>query len=232
MIQAVRLDYTTDAGAYSTCPFACTLEATGGARMLVGPYRIRNYSYKVRSLATNTTPMGAYRIALDNELIVRKDVRNAILFATLGIVLLLIFTFPRPYLGLLSLLPAIAGGTTPYSITATATATTTAANAAAPTTITLADVLFGDVWVCGGQSNMEYTVGAFPASPGSQDAVTNATEEIAAAANFPTIRLMTVRRPLHGRSVGNERRSTRGSLQVGGRGLFWFFLNADATVHL
>ena len=55
------------------------------------------------------TPMGAYRIALDNEIIVRKDVRNAILFATLGIVLLLIFTFPRPYLGLLSLLPAIAG---------------------------------------------------------------------------------------------------------------------------
>ena len=55
------------------------------------------------------TPMGAYRIALDNELIVRKDVRNAILLATVGIVLLLIFTFPRPYLGLLSLLPAIAG---------------------------------------------------------------------------------------------------------------------------
>jgi uncharacterized protein len=55
------------------------------------------------------TPMGAYRVALDNELIVRKDVRNAILFATIGIVLLLIFTFPRPYLGLLSLLPAVAG---------------------------------------------------------------------------------------------------------------------------
>ena len=60
------------------------------------------------------TPMGAYRIALDNEIIVRKDVRNAILFATLGIVLLLIFTFPRPYLGLLSLLPAIAGAMTAF----------------------------------------------------------------------------------------------------------------------
>jgi len=55
------------------------------------------------------TPMGAYRIALDNELIARKDVRNAIIFATLGIVLLLVFTFPRPYLGVLSLLPAVAG---------------------------------------------------------------------------------------------------------------------------
>lgn len=62
------------------------------------------------------TPMGAYRIALDNELIVRKDVRNAILFATLGIVLLLIFTFPRPYLGLLSLLPAIAGAMTAFFV--------------------------------------------------------------------------------------------------------------------
>jgi len=60
-IQAVRLDYITDAGAYSTCPFACTLEATGGARMLIGPYRIRNYKYDVRSAATNTTPTGAYR---------------------------------------------------------------------------------------------------------------------------------------------------------------------------
>ncbi len=62
------------------------------------------------------TPMGAYRIALDNELIVRKDVRNAILFATLGIVLLLILTFPRPYLGLLSLLPAIAGAMTAFFV--------------------------------------------------------------------------------------------------------------------
>ena len=62
------------------------------------------------------TPMGAYRMALDNELIVRKDVRNAILFATIGIVLLLIFTFPRPYLGLLSLLPAIAGAMTAFFV--------------------------------------------------------------------------------------------------------------------
>ena len=54
------------------------------------------------------------------------------------------------------------------------------------------DVLFGEVWVCGGQSNMEYTVGGFSASPGSQDAVTNATAEIAAASNFPLIRVMTV----------------------------------------
>jgi hypothetical protein len=45
---------------------------------------------------------------------------------------------------------------------------------------------------CTSQSNMEYTVGGFPAAPGAQDAVTNATNEIAAAANFPLIRVMTV----------------------------------------
>ena len=39
---------------------------------------------------------------------------------------------------------------------------------------------------------MEYTVGGFPAAPGAQDAVTNATAEIAAAADFPLVRLMTV----------------------------------------
>jgi len=54
-------------------------------------------------------PAGAYRAVLDNELIIRRDVGRAILFATFGIMLLLIIAFPRPYLGLLSLLPAIAG---------------------------------------------------------------------------------------------------------------------------
>ena len=59
-------------------------------------------------------------------------------------------------------------------------------------TAVLHNVLFGELWVCGGQSNMEYNVGGFPSSPGSQDNVTNATAEIAAAANFPHIRVMTV----------------------------------------
>ena len=40
---------------------------------------------------------------------IRKDVRNAVLFATLGIAVLLLLAFPRPLIGLLSLLPAIVG---------------------------------------------------------------------------------------------------------------------------
>ncbi|MBW6520335.1 MAG: MMPL family transporter [Desulfoarculaceae bacterium] len=56
-----------------------------------------------------TTPVGAYRAALDNERIIRHDVRLALLLSTAGIGLLLVFAFPRPLLGLFSLLPAFAG---------------------------------------------------------------------------------------------------------------------------
>ena len=55
------------------------------------------------------TPVGAYRAALDNEQIIRKDVTVAITLATIGIAVLLLFAFPRPVLGLFSLLPAVAG---------------------------------------------------------------------------------------------------------------------------
>jgi sialate O-acetylesterase len=48
-------------------------------------------------------------------------------------------------------------------------------------TITLHDVLFGDVWICSGQSNMQLTVSM----------IYNATEEIQNAGNFPKIRLFT-----------------------------------------
>ena len=48
-------------------------------------------------------------------------------------------------------------------------------------TITIHDVLFGDVWVCSGQSNMQFTV----------NMMFNASEEIANAGNFPKIRLFT-----------------------------------------
>jgi uncharacterized protein len=52
---------------------------------------------------------GAYRAALDNETIAKKDSRLAIILTTLGIALLLIFAFPRPLIGLLALLPSTIG---------------------------------------------------------------------------------------------------------------------------
>ena len=48
-------------------------------------------------------------------------------------------------------------------------------------TITLHDVLFGDVWICSGQSNMEMTVSL----------IFNGSEEISNAGNYPKIRLFT-----------------------------------------
>ena len=55
------------------------------------------------------TPTGAYRAALDNETIVKKDVHRAILWATVGIGILLLAAFSRPLVGILALLPALAG---------------------------------------------------------------------------------------------------------------------------
>jgi predicted exporter len=55
------------------------------------------------------TPTGAYRAALDNETLIRHDVNRAILWATLGIVLLLLAAFSHPLVGLMAMLPALAG---------------------------------------------------------------------------------------------------------------------------
>ena len=65
--------------------------------------------FEKQGLKVKLTPTGAYRAALDNEILIRKDVRNAVLFATLGIAVLLLLAFPRPLIGLLSLLPAVFG---------------------------------------------------------------------------------------------------------------------------
>eukprot|EP01123_Difflugia_compressa_P004040 TRINITY_DN15381_c0_g1_i1.p1 TRINITY_DN15381_c0_g1~~TRINITY_DN15381_c0_g1_i1.p1 ORF type:complete len:514 (+),score=79.40 TRINITY_DN15381_c0_g1_i1:46-1587(+) len=66
--------------------------------------------------------------------------------------------------------PTNAGG--PYDINITSSAGESA---------TLVDVLFGDVFVCSGQSNMQFTV----------HMGFNATAEIAAANNYPNIRVFT-----------------------------------------
>jgi predicted exporter/SAM-dependent methyltransferase len=70
-----------------------------------------------QELKTNTdlkdqytlTSVGAYRAALDNETVAKRDTRLAIILTTLGIALLLIFAFPRPLIGLLALLPSTVG---------------------------------------------------------------------------------------------------------------------------
>ncbi|MBM3490297.1 MAG: xanthine dehydrogenase family protein [Alphaproteobacteria bacterium] len=61
LVLGLRASVWTNGGAYSTLPFGCTLETTGGARMIVGPYGITQYAYEARAVATHTTPAGAYR---------------------------------------------------------------------------------------------------------------------------------------------------------------------------
>jgi len=56
------------------------------------------------------TPVGGYRAAIDNETLVTRDANLAILVSTIGIALLLLACFPRPWLGVFALLPALAGG--------------------------------------------------------------------------------------------------------------------------
>ncbi|XP_077050657.1 sialate O-acetylesterase isoform X2 [Siphateles boraxobius] len=65
--------------------------------------------------------------------------------------------------------PVEAGG--PYILTASQSTTNSS--------ITLTDVLFGDIWLCSGQSNMAFTVGQ----------LINATEELAMASKFPDVRI-------------------------------------------
>lgn len=55
------------------------------------------------------TPVGSYRAAIDNETIARRDTMRAILLSTLGIALLLLISFPRWYIGIMALIPALAG---------------------------------------------------------------------------------------------------------------------------
>jgi len=62
-----------------------------------------------RGIRVTLTPAGAFRAALDNEEIIRHDVQLALGLTTAGIALLLLLAFPRPLIGLLSLLPAMAG---------------------------------------------------------------------------------------------------------------------------
>ncbi len=54
-------------------------------------------------------------------------------------------------------------------------------------TLTIHDLVVGEVWLCSGQSNMEFTIEARPGTWQARSRVTDAASEIAAA-NFPLIR--------------------------------------------
>ncbi|QKV96469.1 xanthine dehydrogenase family protein [Streptomyces sp. NA02950] len=58
---ALEADIVVDAGAYSVHPWTATMDASMTSAMLPGPYRVRNYRYTARSVATHTTPLGPCR---------------------------------------------------------------------------------------------------------------------------------------------------------------------------
>jgi uncharacterized protein len=66
--------------------------------------------------AITLTPVGAFRAALDNQQIIKKDISLAMTLSTVGIAVLLFFAFRRPLVGLFSLLPAIGGTMLAYFI--------------------------------------------------------------------------------------------------------------------
>ena len=84
---------------------------------------------------------------------------------------------------------------------------------------TLSDVLFGDVYLCGGQSNMQFAMGA----------IENSTTEIAKADGFPTVRLFTVGQDtesahaLHDLQTIEQNWSVASSKTVAGNGGFGYF---------
>ncbi len=67
------------------------------------------HAFAAQGIRVEITPIGAYRAALDNEEIIRHDVSLALGVSTLGIGLLMLVAFPRPLVGLLTLVPALAG---------------------------------------------------------------------------------------------------------------------------
>lgn len=81
------------------------------------------------------------------------------------------------------------------------------------------NVLFGDVFLCGGQSNMQF----------SMPAIANATEEAARADAYPLIRLFTVGQgtksttPLDDLQTIEQRWSVANRTSIGGNGGFGYF---------
>ena len=60
-ILGVKADVIGDIGAYSIYPWTAVIEPVQVVSFLPGPYRIENYSARVRAVATNKTLTGAYR---------------------------------------------------------------------------------------------------------------------------------------------------------------------------
>jgi predicted exporter/SAM-dependent methyltransferase len=66
--------------------------------------------------SVTVTAAGAFRAALDNQRIIKRDIGLAVTVSTVGIAALLFFSFCRPAVGLFALLPALGGTMLAYFI--------------------------------------------------------------------------------------------------------------------
>ncbi|CAG5130234.1 unnamed protein product, partial [Candidula unifasciata] len=85
--------------------------------------------------------------------------------------------------------------------------------------LAIRNVIFGDVWICSGQSNMQFTIVM----------MLNASQELADARNYPNIRIMTVAEaqsdtPLHDLVSIEEHWTSPSSATIGGPA--WSFFSA------
>ena len=83
------------------------------------------------------------------------------------------------------MLPATRASYTQHTIAATSAKTISTHN-----TLTLQDVLFGDVWVCSGQSNMAYSLEGANGEAIVHPPVNDSVAEIADMVNWPHIRML------------------------------------------
>ena len=79
------------------------------ADFFIDANRVLSEAFAREEIRVTLTTAGAFRAALDNEVIIAHDVQLAVGLATVAIALLLLFAFPRPLVGLLCLFPAVAG---------------------------------------------------------------------------------------------------------------------------
>jgi carbon-monoxide dehydrogenase large subunit len=85
ILAALDVDAVCDTGAYGTYPLGHVLEVLGVFGMAPGPYRVRNYHARARSVATNKCPSAAYRgVGLPVATLVHERIMD-IVAATTGI---------------------------------------------------------------------------------------------------------------------------------------------------
>jgi len=59
-VLGIKADLLVDAGAYSVWPWTASMDVGMATNMILGPYRIRNYEFRARAVATNKCPLGPY----------------------------------------------------------------------------------------------------------------------------------------------------------------------------